>query len=623
MDKDAAGVSRLQSKLTKAVLKGNDERAVDILNVLDGIDMKVAVLQKTNIGKTVGKLRKNSSPNISSKAKALVTKWKEVVKAALLQDNSKKEKKPSSEDAKSTPSEPVKDADFSLPLDQFLAQSDLSLPAFPSLVYGDKQMDGRRVRELNGQKFHNRGGPVIYWMQRDQRLHDNHALLHAQELAITEETPLVIVFNLVPTFLGATKRQYGFMLRGLKLIEEDCKALNIGFKLLLGKPEFKVPEFVRESQASAVVCDFSPLRVSRQWKKAVAEELADDGVSMFEVDAHNIAPCWHVSDKCEFAAKTLRGKIHKAMVPFLKEIQKLKMHPFQWDQLTQGTDWEACLQSLSIDDSVDEVTWLQPGERAAHKMLRGFLSRIGAYDKDRNNPCIRSGTSNLSPYLHFGQISSQRIVLELKRQLNCTINHLFTDERTTGPQAFCEELVVRKELSDNFCFYNENYDNIDGCHAWAKATIEESKDDPREHIYSIEQFEQAKTHEDLWNAAQLELVQRGKLHGFMRMYWAKKILEWTPDVKEALRIAIYLNDRYSLDGRDPSGYVGCMWAIGGVHDRAWTKRPIFGKIRYMNYNGCKRKFDVGTYVNKNRRRGQPKKDTPETVEKNKRKALSS
>jgi deoxyribodipyrimidine photo-lyase len=165
-------------------------------------------------------------------------------------------------------------------------------------------------------------------------------------------------------------------------------------------------------------------------------------------------------------------------------------------------------------------------------------------------------------------------------------------------EAFLEELVVRRELSDNFCFYNEDYDRFRGFPEWARTSLDKHRDDPREYIYSLEAFERAATHDPLWNAAQLEMVKRGKMHGYMRMYWAKKILEWTESPERAMEIAIYLNDRYQLDGRDSNGYAGIAWSLGGVHDRPWRERPVFGKLRYMNFNGCKRKFDVRAYIAK-------------------------
>jgi deoxyribodipyrimidine photo-lyase len=214
----------------------------------------------------------------------------------------------------------------------------------------------------------------------------------------------------------------------------------------------------------------------------------------------------------------------------------------------------------------------------------------------RNNP-TRDAQSNLSPYLHFGQISAQRVALEVLKYLSLPP---FAREGTEGGishAAFLEELIIRRELSDNFCFYNRDYDNFEGFPDWAKKTLNKHRKDRRDYIYTVKQFEHAKTHDDLWNAAQMEMAKRGKMHGYMRMYWAKKILEWTESPEKAMEVAIYLNDQYELDGRDPNGYAGIAWSIGGVHDRAWNERPIFGKIRYMSYNGCKAKFDIKQYIN--------------------------
>jgi deoxyribodipyrimidine photo-lyase len=245
---------------------------------------------------------------------------------------------------------------------------------------------------------------------------------------------------------------------------------------------------------------------------------------------------------------------------------------------------------LQVDRTVSEVDWIEPGENAAQRILREFIEKkLGLYHEERNDP-TEDGQSNLSPHLHFGHISSQRIALEVTKH----------DADRESQEAFLEELIVRRELSDNFCFYNNDYDNFEGFPDWAKKTLHDHRKDPREYIYSLEDFKHANTHDQLWNAAQREMVRRGKMHGYMRMYWGKKIMEWTSSPEEAMRIAIYLNDRYELDGRETNGYAGIAWCIGGVHDRAWPKRPIFGKIRYMSYGGCKSKFDVMAYIERHR-----------------------
>jgi deoxyribodipyrimidine photo-lyase len=243
---------------------------------------------------------------------------------------------------------------------------------------------------------------------------------------------------------------------------------------------------------------------------------------------------------------------------------------------------------LNTDESVAPVDWLTPGEKAANDTLQLFIvKKLPEYQEKRNDPTGNS-VSDLSPYLHFGQISAQKIAMEI-------ISKIPSDANT---EAFLEELIVRRELSDNFCYYNKNYDSFDGFPDWAKKSLNEHRKDEREYIYTMDEFEKASTHEPLWNAAQTEMLRTGKMHGYMRMYWAKKILEWTPSPEEALKTAIYLNDKYELDGRDPNGYAGCAWSIGGVHDRAWGERPVFGKIRYMNANGAKRKFDTEAYIRK-------------------------
>ena len=212
---------------------------------------------------------------------------------------------------------------------------------------------------------------------------------------------------------------------------------------------------------------------------------------------------------------------------------------------------------------------------------------MSRYDWDRNETS-REGQSDLSPYLHFGHIAPQRVALEVQE----------SQSPRGSKEAFLEELIVRRELSDNFCYYNQDYDRFQGFPDWARKTLDEHRADEREYLYNLADFENARTHDPLWNAAQLEMVHRGKMHGYLRMYWAKKILELTASPEEAQEVAIYLNDRYELDGRDPYGYVGIAWSLGGVHDRAWGERPIFGKVRYMSYKGAAGKFDMQAYIDK-------------------------
>jgi deoxyribodipyrimidine photo-lyase len=444
-------------------------------------------------------------------------------------------------------------------------------------------MKNERIRILK--QGEEKSGPIIYWMSRDQRTHDNWALLFAQEMAIKQKASLGVAFCLVPQFLGATIRQYGFMLQGLQETEKNLEAKNVPFFLLTGSPEEGIAKFVSQHEVGTLITDFDPLRLKRAWKKGVLNRI---DIPVYEVDTHNIVPCWIASPKQEFAAYTFRPKVKRQLSEFLDEFPKLKKHPFSGKKKVEQTDWSRVKKCLKIDRKVLEVDWIKPGEKAARLMLNQFIEhRLSKYDVKRNDPNI-DGQSSLSPYLHFGQISAQRVVLEIQKK----------SISASEQEAFLEELIVRRELADNFCFYNELYDSFIGFPDWAKKTLNEHRHDRREYIYSLDQLEKGQTHDVLWNAAQKEMVKSGKMHGYLRMYWAKKILEWTETPEEALRIAIFLNDKYELDGRDPNGYVGIAWSIGGVHDRAWFPRPIFGKIRYMSYKGAQSKFDVKAYIKK-------------------------
>jgi len=426
-------------------------------------------------------------------------------------------------------------------------------------------------------------GPVVYWMQRDQRVHDNWALLYAFELAQKEELPLYVVFTLVPVFNHASYRHYSFMLAGLREADEELAKLNITFVLLYGNPENEIPVFLKNISAGVLVTDFNPIKPVTGWKEEVKGKI---GIPFYEVDAHNIVPCRKASGKLEFGAYTLRPKINKLLTEYLEEFPALSKMKVKPDIIRNN--WDGIIERISEGKEGVPLESPVPGEQGAIAALQMFAdNKFARYNIDRNHPSL-GGTSNLSPYFHFGHLAPQRAALTVQRLTD------FPEAQA----AFLEELIIRRELADNFCFYNPDYDNTGGFHAWAKESLNLHRKDKREYLYSVNEFEKGKTHEPLWNAAQSEMVLTGKMHGYMRMYWAKKILEWTASPEEAMKTAIYLNDKYELDGRDPSGYAGIAWSIGGVHDRAWGERSVFGKIRYMNYNGCKRKFDVDLYIEK-------------------------
>jgi deoxyribodipyrimidine photo-lyase len=444
-------------------------------------------------------------------------------------------------------------------------------------------IDARRARMLNKAEF--KKGPICYWMSRDQRVHDNWALLFAQEKAKQYNVPFIVCFNFVDSFLNAPLRHYHFMLEGLQEVVAQLQKYQIPFYFVEGQPQETLPALAQQLQLGAVVTDFSPLKVGRNWRSQVAQALT---IPLVEVDAHNLVPCWVASPKQEFAAYTFRPKIHKLLPEFLTDFPPLQKQDTVELPVapTREIVVPKILERLAVDLDVKPVTWVKAGETAARQTLENFIHhRLSSYDHDRNDPTLEA-QSELSPYLHYGQLSAQRIAWELQH------HH--------GPSsaAFLEELIVRRELSDNFCFYNQNYDSVKGFPKWAQQTLAKHASDPRPTHYGRADLEAGTTSDPAWNAAQHELVQRGKLHGYMRMYWAKQLLNWTKDVQQALHWAIYLNDKYSLDGRDPNGYVGIAWSLGGVHDRVWFERPIFGQVRYMNFNGLKHKFKIEKYIQK-------------------------
>ncbi len=446
-------------------------------------------------------------------------------------------------------------------------------------------MREERIRVLRAGR--ESGGPVLYWMSRDQRAIDNDALVFAGTLALERKAPLAAVFCLQDRFLGATERQYGFMLRGLEEVKASLGGLGVPFFLLRGEPGEVIPRFAGEEGVSAVVADFDPLRIKRRWKESVRAAL---DIPFYEVDAHNVVPCFAASGRQEYAARTFRPKVLRVLDDYLEEYPPPPArHPFPWKGRSE-TAWSAdeLLAVLPVDRGVREVRWIRPGTRAGMSALGEFVKeRLESYPLRRNDP-VADGQSGLSPYLHFGQISPRRVALAAAGAA----------ASPEAKKAFLEEAVVRRELSDNFCFFNDRYDSLEGAPGWARKTLDDHRKDRRPWNYGPERLEGAATHDPLWNAAQMEMVKTGKMHGYLRMYWAKKILEWTAAPEEALRIAVDLNDRYELDGRDPNGYTGCLWSVGGLHDRAWPSRPVFGNIRYMNDRGARRKFDGEAYIRK-------------------------
>lgn len=412
----------------------------------------------------------------------------------------------------------------------------LMLDFIPDEIVFCAKTDSKRLYPLNNNGV--KSGDVIYIMSRELRLEDNWALIFAYNLAKSQNIDLKIIVHLDSNLYS--ERQKSFLLKGVDALKENMLRNDIKYDIV-----DEVNENIVKN-AGAIIVDFNPI--------SLKDELVQtQECAVFEVDSHNIIPARYISNKQEFSAATLRRKVYANLAYFLTEFQ----NPYK-------TMYSEAL--LILGDFIK--------------------NKLDSYAEYKNDPNL-DVTSHMSPYLHFGFISSQRIALEIIK----------SNASRANKESYLEELIVRKELSDNFCLYNKNYKNFDGISDWGKSTLIAHKIDIRTYTYDLNQFEYGETHDKLWNVIQINLVKTGYIHGYLRMYWAKKILEWSSSPEKALEIAIYLNDKYALDGNDPNGYVGVHWSVGGLHDRPFSNRLVTGKIRYMSINGCKKKFDLKEYIN--------------------------
>ena len=441
-------------------------------------------------------------------------------------------------------------------------------------------IEKERITPLNQKPIQNKHY-LLYWMQASQRTENNHALEYAVQKANERKKPLVAFFCIADSFPEANLRHYVFMLQGLQEVVHELKQRNIGMIIRRGSPEKQVLKLAEA--ADAVIVDRGYLRIQREWRHYAAERLE---CAMIQVESEVVVPVELVSPKEEYSARTIRGKIHKYRDQFFNILpsQEAKIPSVNVNlESIDISSLDKVSSGLLIDQTVKPVTRFRGGFRSAVKWLDEFVEhKLDRYPELKNYP-EQDWVSHISPYLHFGQISPLSIVFRV------------LDSQSSGEEAFLEELIIRRELSMNFVYYNPFYDSFQGIPQWARNTLNEHRDDIREYLYSPEEFEKAHTHDVYWNAAQQEMVYRGKMHGYMRMYWGKKILEWSHTPEQAFRLALYLNNKYELDGRDPNGFTGVAWCFG-LHDRAWKERAVFGKIRYMNAKGLKRKFDIDQYV---------------------------
>jgi deoxyribodipyrimidine photo-lyase len=452
-------------------------------------------------------------------------------------------------------------------------------------------MDFQTIQKSRIQLLNNanaaKGNYVFYWMQQSQRADYNHALEYAIQQANRLGQGVLVAFGLMDDYPEANLRHYTFMLEGLK--ETQKSLARRGIKMVIQKgPPAKVALKLGHN-ASAIVCDCGYLRHQKAWRDQVAQQTA---CRVVQVESDAIVPLRVASSKAEYAARTIRPKIHKHLADYLTDFKSTTIKKSSLNINIEGIDMKninSVLQKMKIDHGVPPVTnFFTGGSLRAKQMFKRFLhQRLVHYIDNRNQPQT-DDISHMSPYLHFGQISPLYLALQINR----------VDRRLKEAQgAYLEELIVRRELAMNFVNFSPHYDSYACLPQWAQKTLKQHQKDQREYTYTRSQLEDAETHDEYWNAAMREMKMTGFMHNYMRMYWGKKILEWSKTPQHAFRTTLAINNKYFLDGRDPNSYTGVAW-IFGVHDRAWFERPIFGKIRYMAASGLERKCDIQGYVKK-------------------------
>jgi deoxyribodipyrimidine photo-lyase len=440
-----------------------------------------------------------------------------------------------------------------------------------------------------------RGGPsdsdgkcVVYWMQRAQRGIDNHAIDLAVKIANLLGLPLVVYFAAISNFPHANLRHYAFLSQGLPDIEADLAARNISF-VMRRAPHESHERFLAEVDAAFLVGDENPMREPERWRKKLASRIR---IPFWTVDTDVVVPS-KLMEKAQYGAYTMRPRLYRLLPEYLQPHKNL--HSEKAWKMPRGFDANSVHEDITrgwkdFDRSVAPVDAWKGGTHAALKRLRLFTGKLlEEYGERRNHPEM-DGTSCMSPYLHFGHVGPLTVALAVNAAAKAN------PKLRASRDSYFNELIVWRELAINFVRYTPKYDSPECAESWAETTIAEHARDKREHLYTLRELESAQTYDDLWNAGQIQMIRHGWMHNYMRMYWAKKILEWTPNVATAMRYAIYLNDRYFLDGRDPNGYAGIAWAILGKFDRAWGERPIFGKIRYMSGASTGKKFDSKKYI---------------------------
>lgn len=449
-------------------------------------------------------------------------------------------------------------------------------------------IQGERIRVLNDVEPDGGGRYVLYLMQQANRARFNPALEFAIEEANRLGLPVVACFGLLDGkngFPEANARHYAFLLQGLAEAKAGLDERGIAFIMRKASPAKVAIDLAGE--AAMLVLDRGYLAIQRAWYAEIETHVER---RIVQIEGDVVVPIETASAKHEFAARTIRPKLHKLWDPFLVELRartvKHKAESLGLTSEIDVSDPDKVLAGMTLDREVGPVKRFTGGEGEARRRLTVFLKRgFDGYGTGRNKP-EAAAASHMSPYLHFGQISPVEIALAVR------------EAKAGGDDdrgSYLEELIVRRELAMNHVFYTKGYDEFDkALPDWALKTLAEHADDERPYRYTEKQLAAGETHDLYWNAAMREMRETGYMHNQLRMYWGKKILEWSPSPKEGFARTLRLNNRYFLDGRDANSFTNVAW-IYGLHDRPWQKRKIFGTVRYQSENSLK-KFDAKAYV---------------------------
>jgi deoxyribodipyrimidine photo-lyase len=440
-----------------------------------------------------------------------------------------------------------------------------------------------RLAELNGAPEVG-GNYVLYWMQQSQRAVFNPALEVAIAAANRLGLPVLVCFGLAPDYPEANARHYAFMLEGLAETERALRTRGLGFILRVGRPDNVALGLGHH--AALIVCDRGYLRPQLEWRANLA---AKAGRRVLQVEGDAVVPVDMASAKAEIGARTLRPKLMRLRDAMLRPQprQTPSVAPIEIASDVDLADVPAVLARLRIDRSVAPVAQFRGGYAEAKRRLGDFVAHsLPHYVSARAHPGA-AAISTLSPYLHFGQISPIEVALAVQ-------NAKSAGENRAG---FLDELIVRRELAMNFVTMTPNYEQYDCLPAWSRRTLAAHRHDRREHLYDLDRLARADTHDPYWNAAMREMLATGFMHNYMRMYWGKKVLEWSASAEEGFANLLRLNNRFFIDGRDANSYSNVAWVFG-LHDRPWPERPVFGNVRAMTAGGLRRKTDIDSYVRK-------------------------